>query len=197
MSVEFLMRPPIVVNAGPCPGVYKSWDCVPHYPQEYYYSCCCCEKAPESPQEPILAEVVPERPLVGIGLCIRRESHVLLHKRLGDHAPNTWAFPGGHMEKMETFGDAAIREMREEAGPDLVVSAPKVWTVTNTRFFDENRHYVVVFMVCDWISGEARVMEKEKCQCWCWFRWKERDLPAPLMKGIQMLVNNRQNPFEV
>jgi 8-oxo-dGTP diphosphatase len=161
-------------------------------------SCSCSyENAPKSPQEPVLATVIPERPLVGICLCIRRNGSVLLHKRLGNHAPNTWAFPGGYLEKMETFQDAVIREMWGEAGPDLVVSAPQLWTVTNTRFFDENKHYVVVFMVSDWISGEAKIMEPNKCECWHWFRWSERDLPSPLMKGIQMLVNIKEDPFKV
>lgn len=132
-------------------------------------------------------------PRVGLGLCIRRNGKVLLRKRKGTHASGFWAFPGGHLEKYETFQDCALREMREESG-DLTVTDPKFWTVVNAFFGDEDKHYVVILMVCDWISGEASVMEPEKCECWGWFDWN--DLPDPLMPGIQYVKQTDENPFE-
>jgi len=124
------------------------------------------------------------RPLVGIGLCVKRGNQVLLHKRKGKHAPGTWAFPGGHLEMFETFEEAAVRELEEEAGP-VTITRPCLWTCANTRFLAEQRHYVVVFMIADWLSGEPVVMEPEKCEEWRWCDWNSP--PSPLMMGIQIL----------
>lgn len=134
-------------------------------------------------------------PQVGVALVIRRDNKVLLHKRKGKHASGTWGFPGGHLEGFERFEEGALRELREEAGSGIFVTWPQLWTVANTRFFDEYKHYVVVFMLSDWISGEAVLMEPEKNEGWEWFSWDA--LPEPLMMGIQNLVERSMNPFVV
>jgi 8-oxo-dGTP diphosphatase len=136
-----------------------------------------------------------KRPCVGVALCIRREGSVLIHLRKGTHAPGTWAFPGGHLEFFESFEESALRELREEAGNDLVVENMKLWTTINVKDEDEQKHCVVVFMVCDWVKGEPKVMEPEKCECWCWYRWKK--LPSPLMMGLFLLKEANLDPFDL
>lgn len=131
-------------------------------------------------------------PQVGIALLIRKEGKVLLHKRKGKHAGGTYAFPGGHLEGWETFEGAALRELAEEAGA-IQVTMPQFWTVANTRFYDEGKHYVCIFMISDWISGEAKTMEPDKNEGWDWFDWNH--LPEPLMLGLQNLVDLAMNPF--
>lgn len=134
-----------------------------------------------------------ERPGVGICICVMRGDKVLLHKRKGRHAPGTWAFPGGHLEMWETFEQAGIREMMEEAGKQLKVARTRYWTIENVMFFDEGRHYVTIFLKADWKAGEAEVMEPEKNEGWGWFTWD--NLPEPRMGGIQQLVERGVNPF--
>lgn len=135
-----------------------------------------------------------KRPKVGIGAAIRSGDHVLLGLRKGKHAGGTWGFPGGHMEGGETFEQCAIRETEEETG--LILPCVKLWTVENTVFHVETKHYVVVFMVADLPSGqEARVMEPDKCDCWTWFPWD--GLPSPLMQGIEKLLLRNAHPWEV
>jgi 8-oxo-dGTP diphosphatase len=97
------------------------------------------------------------------------------------------------MEGWETFEETALRELAEEAGKDIKVTKPQFWTVANTRFYDENKHYVVLFMIADWVSGEPTVMEPEKNAGWEWFNWD--NLPSPLMMGLQNLVDRALNPF--
>jgi 8-oxo-dGTP diphosphatase len=82
----------------------------------------------------------------------------------------------------EDFSETALRELQEEAG-NLQVTTPEFLTIVNARFYDEKKHYVTIFMVCDWISGEAQVMEPKKCKEWQWFDYD--NLPSPLMLGIQ------------
>lgn len=132
-------------------------------------------------------------PKIGISTIVRREGKILLHKRLSSHAYGKWSPPGGHLEMFEGLVHCAVREMQEEAGP-LVTTQPEFWTVTNTMYREENKHYVVLFFVCDWISGEAQVMEPQKCEVWGWYSWDE--LPAPLIIGMQYLKDNDLNPHE-
>ena len=132
-------------------------------------------------------------PRVGIGLAVVKGQEVLLHKRKGKHAADLWSFPGGHLELWESFEDAALRELAEEAGP-VKVSKPEVWTSANTMYPDEGKHYVVVFLRADWVSGEAEVMEPHKNAGWGWFNWN--DLPQPLIPGIQIIVNKGLSPIE-
>lgn len=118
---------------------------------------------------------------------------MLVHKRKGKHAPGAWAFPGGHLEGYEDFEECALRELREEAGP-LEVTYPVFWTAVNTRFFEEGKHYVVIVLLCDWISGDPEIMEPAKCAAWEWREWN--DLPQPLMQGLQWLKDHGMSPFE-
>lgn len=136
-----------------------------------------------------------KRPKVGIGVLVRRDGKILLHKRKSEHAYGTWACPGGHLEMFETFLESGIRELEEEAGSNLKVTESRLWTVCNTHFPEEDRHYVVVFLLCDYVSGEAQVMEPEKAECWKWFDWN--NLPEPLIQGSLKLKMRGKNPVDV
>ena len=125
------------------------------------------------------------RPKVGVCICIRRNGKILLHKRNGGSFPDTWAFPGGHLEFGETFVEGALRELEEEAGP-IKTTNPEFWTVSNNVLAGK-KHYVVVFMKANWIEGEAEVKEPHKCKCWEWFSIKQ--LPKEVMPGIQDIIN--------
>jgi 8-oxo-dGTP diphosphatase len=126
-----------------------------------------------------------DRPLVGVGVAIFWKDHVLLHKRKGNHAPDVWAFPGGHLEFGETFQECALRETREECGTDLRVKVPKFWTAVNTVYQDEGRHYVVIFMYTHHTGGVPVNTEPDKGDEWHWFHVDA--LPSPLMMGIEEL----------
>ena len=63
----------------------------------------------------------PERPLVGVGILIRRGDRYLLIKRAADPDAGLWSIPGGLVEVGERAADAAVREAREETGLDVEV----------------------------------------------------------------------------
>jgi len=134
------------------------------------------------------------RPKVGLAVLIRAQNHVLLGHRIGGHANGMWGCPGGHLEGGESFDVCAIRETEEETG--IMLPSAQFWTLENTVFHREGRHYVCLFMVADLPPGQrAMVMEPTKCDEWSWFQWDK--LPPPLMPGLQQLVNRGANPFEV
>ena len=118
-----------------------------------------------------------KKPKVGIGIMIIKDRKVLLGKRRGSHGEGEYAFPGGHLEYMESFEDCAKRETKEECGIEI----------TNIRFqFLSNvtkyapKHYVHIGLIADWKSGEPKVLEPEKCESWDWHGIDK--LPEPLFE---------------
>lgn len=134
-----------------------------------------------------------ERPKIGIGVIIRNGNKVLLGKRKGSHGEGTWAFPGGHLELNESFENCAKREVEEETG--LIVGGFKKGTFTNDIFVDEQKHYVTLYLVTDWVYGEPKIMEPEKCEKWEWFTWDK--LPEPLFLALEDLLLEEFNPFNI
>jgi 8-oxo-dGTP diphosphatase len=59
------------------------------------------------------------KPKVGVGVMILKDGKVLLGKRKGSHGEGEYAFPGGHLEYMESFEDCARREVNEECGIEI------------------------------------------------------------------------------
>jgi 8-oxo-dGTP diphosphatase len=116
------------------------------------------------------------RPLVGVGVFVRQNGKILLGKRRGSHGEGTWALPGGHLEFGEELDECVRREIREET--NLEVTGIRFGTITNDIFEDGERHYLTVYMVCDYAAGQLENLEPHKCEAWAWFGWDE--LPHPL-----------------
>jgi len=105
-----------------------------------------------------------KRPLVGLAVIIQKEGKVLLGKRKNSHGEGCWGFPGGHLEYGESFEECAQRETLEETG--LEIKNLKSGITTNDIFEKEEKHYVTVFMICDYLSGNVEIREPEKCEIW-------------------------------
>jgi len=120
-----------------------------------------------------------KRPKVGIGVMVMKHGKVLLGKRMGSHGEGEFAWPGGHMEYMESFEEAAKREVREETGMEIE-------NVLFLRLYNLKehfpKHYVDVGLIADWKSGEAEVKEPERCSGWDWY--SPEKMPEPLFCTI-------------
>ncbi len=132
-------------------------------------------------------------PLVGVGVIVIKEDKVLLGKRKNTHGEGTWSFPGGHLKFNEGVEDCARREVWEEVG--ISIMNLRYATFTNDIFHQEGKHYVTLFVVCNYQSGEVSVREPHKCEKWDWFEWD--DLPQPLFLPIQNLLKQNFNPFSL
>ena len=80
------------------------------------------------------------------------EGNILVEER----GKNDWrgiAFPGGHVEPGEAFGDSVVREVREETG--LTVENPLLCGVKQFQT-DEGERYVVFLYKAEKFSGELR-----------------------------------------
>ncbi|MFA5050665.1 MAG: NUDIX domain-containing protein [Patescibacteria group bacterium] len=127
------------------------------------------------------------RPKVGVGVMILKDEKVLLGKRKGSHGENEYAFPGGHLEYMESFEDCAKREVEEECGIDI----------KNIRFqFLANvtkytpKHYVHIGLSADWQDGEPKVLEPKKLESWNWYELGK--LPRPMFEMCRMAMDSYQ-----
>lgn len=126
------------------------------------------------------------RPHVGIGvILVNPDGRILIGKREGSHAPY-WSIPGGYLEPGESFEAAAIREVREETGLDIV--NPVVLCVTNNlqTFGQEGLHVVSVCLLAKGFTGNLAVMEPDKCSGWLWS--DPSDLPEPHFEASSMAI---------
>jgi len=126
------------------------------------------------------------QPKVGISVIIKKEGKVLLGKRKNAHGEGTWSFPGGHLEYEEAWEECAKRETLEEVKIDI--NNIRFFAATNDIFKKEHKHYITIFMISDYDSGEVKNMEVDKCERWEWFKWSE--LPTSLFLPIKNLLKN-------
>ncbi len=113
---------------------------------------------------------------VGVGVLILYKDKILLGKRIHGHKKDTWQSAGGHLEFGESFEACAKREIREEIG--IEVKNIRQITATNDIFTKEHKHYVTIFMSCEYYSGIPTSLEPKKCSEWKWF--DKNNLPDKL-----------------
>lgn len=133
-----------------------------------------------------------DRPKVGVAVILIKDGKVLVGRRKNSHGDGTWCFAGGHMEGNESFEDTARREALEETG--VKIKNIRFAAVTNDIFEKEGKHYITVFMVADYDSGEPKVMEPDRHETWNWFEWD--DIPKPMFLPIENLIRQGYKPLK-
>ena len=120
------------------------------------------------------------RPVIGVGVIVWRGRQILLGERLVNGSSNCWQFPGGHLESDESVIECAQREVLEETG--LQVAALRHLGYTDKLFDMSGSKYITLLVSCEHVSGEAVVLEPDKCASWQWFDCQQ--LPSPLFLPI-------------
>jgi 8-oxo-dGTP diphosphatase len=115
-----------------------------------------------------------QRPKVGIGVMVFRDGKILMGKRKNAHGAGEYATPGGHFEYMESFEGNARREVMEETG--MEIGNIKFLCLVNMKDYSP-KHYVHIWLTADWINGEPKLMEPDKCEGWDWYSLE--NLPQP------------------
>lgn len=124
---------------------------------------------------------------IGVGVMILKEGKVLLSKRKVKLGEGSWAFPGGHLEYMESFEECSRREIAEECGVE--VANFRFLYLANLKLFVP-KHYIHVTLVADWISGEPQIREPDKSGEWGWYALDA--LPTPLFPTCTMAIESYQ-----
>jgi ADP-ribose pyrophosphatase YjhB (NUDIX family) len=128
----------------------------------------------------------PGRDYVGIGVgavVFDAQERVFLAQR-GPEASNergTWEFPGGKVSFGEKLAEAVAREFLEEYG--MVIEITELLGVNDHILLAEHEHWVSPTFLARHVSGEARILEPQKCSAIGWF--KLDSLPAPLSQVSQ------------
>lgn len=115
-------------------------------------------------------------PRVGVAAFVFRDGKFLVQKRKGSHGEGSWSLPGGHLEFGETPEETAARETFEETG--MRIDNTRQAALTNDIFSTEGKHYITLWMMSDWQSGEPYITEPEKCTAQEWVDFDT--LPHPL-----------------
>ncbi len=132
-----------------------------------------------------------DRPIVGVAGIVFKEGKVLLGKRKGSHGAGTWGFPGGKLELNEGLEACFERELFQETG--IRAKNLRLGPFTNDIFEKEKAHYITLYILADYDSGEPKVMEPDKCEKWEWHYFSS--LPQPLFLPIQNLIRQGYCPF--
>lgn len=124
-----------------------------------------------------------DRPRIGVGIMILKNNKTLLGKRKGSHGEGEYAFPGGHLEYMESFEDCAKRETKEETG--IEIKNVRFQYLANVKKYAP-KHYVHIGLLADYKSGEPQVLEPDKSENWGWYSLDE--LPGPLFEMAKLAI---------
>ena len=116
---------------------------------------------------------------IGLGIMIMKDGRVLLGKRKGSHGEGEYAWPGGHLEYMESIEECARREVREET--DMEIQNVRFMRLYNLKKYAP-KHYIDIGVIADWKSGEPKIMEPDRIEGWTWYDLD--NLPQPLFDTI-------------
>ncbi len=125
------------------------------------------------------------RPRVGIGVMVFKDGKVLVQKRKSALGNGEYAWPGGHLEHMESFEACAKRETMEECG--IEIENVRFLRLANVTAYPP-KHYVDIALIADWKSGEPQVLEPEKSENWAWYELDK--LPQPLFEFCKLSVDS-------
>ena len=134
------------------------------------------------------------QPVVGFGVMVMKDGKVLLGKRKGSHGEGEYAWPGGHLEHMESIVEAAKREVREETG--MEIRNVQFLRLMNLKSYAP-KHYIDIGLTADWRHGEPEVRKKDKFESWDWY--DPYTLPHPLFATIPTYLEalkTRQNFYD-
>jgi len=131
-----------------------------------------------------MVEIIPR---VGIGVMIFKNGKILLGKRTGSHGEGEYAFPGGHLDYLETIEDCAKRETSEETG--IEIENIRFQFLANVRKY-KPKHYLHIGVVADYKSGEVQLKEPDKCEKWDWYSLD--NLPKPLFWMTKLAIDSHQ-----
>ncbi|MDH3231941.1 MAG: NUDIX hydrolase [Alphaproteobacteria bacterium] len=107
---------------------------------------------PKTPRE------YPDYPIAGVGVVVWKDAKVLLIRRGRPPREGDWSLPGGRQKLGETTRQTAIREVREEAGIEIVVG--NLLDVVDSVIPDGDGriryHYTLADFDAEWHAGEAQ-----------------------------------------
>ena len=103
----------------------------------------------------------PNRPLVGVGVLIRKGNNYLLIKRAANPDKGLWSVPGGLVEVGERVEYAAVREALEETCLDVRL-VERLGVVDKIEYDESGKvfyHFIIIQYLAEIVGGEMCPMD--------------------------------------
>ena len=119
-------------------------------------------------------------------IIIKNDKYFIAQRNRNKHMGLSWEFPGGKVEKGETFEIALQREIKEEIGDtsDIVKSIPLETFVSNDEKFNFHTYLCVV-------KNEFIPKLNGEHNGYAWVTFE--NWPKPLHQGLRNTLQNKQN----
>lgn len=124
------------------------------------------------------------------GIVINNQNQILLlKKKINDY----WERPGGNVEVGETLEECIIREVNEEVG--IIAKVVDFVSFDQVFFGDDKKHWVGFCYCLEYVSGETKNMEPEKCDDIKWFNLSSlpKNLSPHTKKAIDIYSTKIKN----
>ncbi|MBQ3519338.1 MAG: 8-oxo-dGTP diphosphatase [Clostridia bacterium] len=118
-------------------------------------------------------------------------SKVLVQDRLNENWKGL-TFPGGHVEKQESFTDAVIREVKEETG--LTIFSPRLCGIKQWPASDTER-YIVLFYKTDRFEGNLQSSAEGEVFWMELEDFKKADLARDMTDMLTVFLDDDKNEF--
>ena len=101
---------------------------------------------------------------VGINpIILNNKGEILLGRRINKYGAGTYCFPGGRLQKNETFEQCIIRELMEETGLIIKEEDIEIINLANTIDNTNDTHYIQVGAFVKKYDGIPEIKEPDKC----------------------------------
>jgi ADP-ribose pyrophosphatase YjhB (NUDIX family) len=110
----------------------------------------------------------PVRPIVAVGVAVRRDDRVLVVQRAREPSRGAWTVPGGVVDLGETMTQAAAREVGEECGIAVEVG-PIVGAIDNIVRDEDGAvryHFAIVDYAARYLDGELALNDELTDAAW-------------------------------
>ena len=91
-------------------------------------------------------------------IIIKNDKYFIAQRNRNKHMGLSWEFPGGKVEKGETFEIALKREIKEELNIDINIHKK----LGEENYKDDKINVKLHYFICSHISGEVYLNEHEK-----------------------------------
>lgn len=131
---------------------------------------------------------------VGVSVLVVRDGMLLLGRRINTGTLDGWlSTPGGRIEQGETMFQAARRELKEETG----LGTGLLLVIGFKEHFRAGKHYFMVYLYADDVTGVPQNLEPGKCEGWCWVEWEKIPLgectePLEILDTVRFLSLTKQ-----
>lgn len=125
-------------------------------------------------------------------LCMVYENNrILLQNRVKEDWKG-YIFPGGHVEKEESFVQAVMREVNEETG--LIIKEPKLCGVKQFQT-NEDERYIVLLFKTDRFQGTLTSSEEGEMKWIDRAELEKHNLVEDFMELLKVFDSNSYNEF--